>query len=101
MTSADGTTFIISYDFVNPKDVADLTNTINAAVTKSLPEKPDTPPSGQLNYRDFLERFLAGEQCLTGGTGWWQYEFCYGKHVLQFHVMSKPFAVQIDTRAFF
>ena len=20
-----------------------------------------------------------------GGTGWWKYEFCYGKHVLQYH----------------
>lgn len=20
------------------------------------------------------------------GTGWWKYEFCYGKHVVQYHV---------------
>merc|ERR1719410_2615909 len=25
------------------------------------------------------------EYCLRGGTGWWKYEFCYGKHVLQYH----------------
>lgn len=30
--------------------------------------------------------FLEGKNCLTGGTGWWKYEFCYGKYVRQFHV---------------
>lgn len=33
-----------------------------------------------------VESFLAGKNCLTGGTGWWKYEFCYGKYVRQFHV---------------
>ena len=23
--------------------------------------------------------FLMGDHCLYGGTGWWKYEFCYGK----------------------
>jgi len=32
-----------------------------------------------------LHSFLQGEYCLRGGTGWWKYEFCYGKHVLQYH----------------
>ncbi|VDM50579.1 unnamed protein product, partial [Toxocara canis] len=30
--------------------------------------------------------FLTGKQCLYGGgTGWWKYEFCYGKRVVQYH----------------
>lgn len=33
-----------------------------------------------------IESFLDGKNCLTGGTGWWKYEFCYGKYVRQFHV---------------
>lgn len=33
-----------------------------------------------------VENFLEGKNCLTGGTGWWKYEFCYGKYVRQFHV---------------
>jgi endoplasmic reticulum lectin 1 len=33
-----------------------------------------------------VESFLQGKNCLTGGTGWWKYEFCYGKYVRQFHV---------------
>ncbi|XP_037072851.1 endoplasmic reticulum lectin 1-like isoform X2 [Pollicipes pollicipes] len=30
--------------------------------------------------------FLAGRHCLNGGSGWWRYEFCYGKRVDQYHV---------------
>ncbi|XP_055375557.1 endoplasmic reticulum lectin 1 isoform X2 [Condylostylus longicornis] len=30
--------------------------------------------------------FLTGKSCLTGGTGWWKFEFCFGKFVRQYHV---------------
>eukprot|EP00038_Savillea_parva_P010410 m.190064 g.190064 ORF g.190064 m.190064 type:complete len:510 (+) comp17939_c0_seq1:237-1766(+) len=33
-----------------------------------------------------LTRFFKGKQCFGGGQGWWQHEFCYGKHVKQIHV---------------
>lgn len=33
-----------------------------------------------------VESFLAGKNCLNGGTGWWKYEFCYGKSVEQYHI---------------
>ena len=33
-----------------------------------------------------VQSFLEGKNCLTGGTGWWKYEFCYGKYVRQFHM---------------
>ncbi|XP_053693681.1 endoplasmic reticulum lectin 1 isoform X2 [Sabethes cyaneus] len=32
-----------------------------------------------------LLEFLDGVYCLTGGSGWWKFELCYGKHVRQFH----------------
>ncbi|XP_065079018.1 endoplasmic reticulum lectin 1-like isoform X2 [Ochlerotatus camptorhynchus] len=32
-----------------------------------------------------LLEFLDGAYCLTGGSGWWKFELCYGKHVRQFH----------------
>jgi len=32
-----------------------------------------------------VEEFLKGEYCLYGGSGWWKYEFCYGKKVDQYH----------------
>lgn len=44
----------------------------------SKPESPiDTSP---------VESFLSGKYCLNGGSGWWKYEFCYGKSVEQYHV---------------
>ncbi|XP_034669603.1 endoplasmic reticulum lectin 1 [Drosophila subobscura] len=32
-----------------------------------------------------IRQFISGANCLIGGNGWWRYEFCYGKHVRQFH----------------
>lgn len=32
-----------------------------------------------------IAAFLNGDSCLTGGEGWWKFEICYGKHVMQFH----------------
>ncbi|CAH0750433.1 unnamed protein product [Diatraea saccharalis] len=45
-------------------------------------EKPVPPVLDDSPVRAFLN----GEHCLNGGTGWWKYEFCYGKHILQYHV---------------
>jgi len=32
-----------------------------------------------------VKEFLKGDYCLYGGSGWWKYEFCYGKKVDQYH----------------
>lgn len=32
-----------------------------------------------------LKEFLSGDFCLKGGSGWWKYEYCYGRHVRQYH----------------
>ncbi|KAH8358364.1 hypothetical protein KR200_010583 [Drosophila serrata] len=32
-----------------------------------------------------IKEFVSGKNCLIGGNGWWKYEFCYGRHVRQFH----------------
>ena len=29
---------------------------------------------------------ISGKSCLHGGSGWWKYEFCYGKTVGQYHI---------------
>ncbi|XP_071745467.1 endoplasmic reticulum lectin 1 [Lepeophtheirus salmonis] len=42
-------------------------------------------PIRPLTDPDIAERFLMGEYCLYGGSGWWRYEFCYGKSVTQYH----------------
>lgn len=45
------------------------------------------PPLSSLNDDiSQVKSFLEGKNCLTGGTGWWKYEFCYGKYVRQFHI---------------
>ncbi|KAM0732303.1 Endoplasmic reticulum lectin 1 [Formica fusca] len=33
-----------------------------------------------------VQSFLNGKNCLHGGNGWWKYEFCYGRSVVQYHI---------------
>ncbi|CAF3462684.1 unnamed protein product [Rotaria sp. Silwood1] len=92
MTSADGTTFIISYRYVNDDEIKDLPNTDNNDmtndVTSSSPSENDQQSSHE-TILEFIEGFFSGQECLTGGSGWWRYEICYGKHVIQFHEESE------------
>ncbi|KAI3380343.1 hypothetical protein SNEBB_003312 [Seison nebaliae] len=38
------------------------------------------------NEKQIYQRFIRGEHCLNGGgTLWWKYEFCYNRHVIQYH----------------
>jgi len=39
----------------------------------------------QSKDHQILKDFFEGRYCIQGGTGWWKHEFCYGKHVTQFH----------------
>ncbi|KAF6723751.1 Endoplasmic reticulum lectin 1 [Oryzias melastigma] len=39
----------------------------------------------RLTDDQLIKDFLSGSYCLQGGVGWWKYEFCYGKHVHQYH----------------
>ncbi|XP_061766415.1 endoplasmic reticulum lectin 1 [Nerophis ophidion] len=39
----------------------------------------------RLTDNQLIKEFLSGSYCLHGGVGWWKYEFCYGKHVHQYH----------------
>lgn len=47
-----------------------------------------------------VESFLAGKNCLNGGSGWWKYEFCYGKSVKQYHVEKDGSKTSIDLGVF-
>lgn len=46
----------------------------------SKSEKLPVPSSSKL-----VKDFLSGDYCLFGGSGWWKFEFCYGKKVEQYH----------------
>ncbi|XP_062257201.1 endoplasmic reticulum lectin 1 isoform X2 [Platichthys flesus] len=39
----------------------------------------------RLTDDQLIKEFLSGVYCLHGGVGWWKYEFCYGRHVHQYH----------------
>ncbi|VDM56865.1 unnamed protein product [Angiostrongylus costaricensis] len=45
----------------------------------------DTLANNRLVVEDTVNRILSGSECIYGGEGWWKYEFCYGKSVLQYH----------------
>ncbi|KAF5306742.1 hypothetical protein FQA39_LY01500 [Lamprigera yunnana] len=47
-----------------------------------------------------VESFLAGKNCLNGGTGWWKYEFCYGKSVEQYHIERDGSKISINLGKF-
>ena len=107
MTSADGTTFIIAYQYANEADLEDVNEAVAGELTNQVTQaspieqsegnvrqqqQQQQAPLGNLGAdvdREFLEGFLSGRECLPGGSGWWRYEICYGKHVIQLHVNRK------------
>lgn len=98
MTSADGTTLIISYDYMKDPEVDELSRTINYDLLQEVAPSSPSPspvntdpavvPATLVSDRQFLEEFFSGRHCLTSGSGWWRFEICYGKHVIQFHVKN-------------
>uniref|UniRef100_UPI00358DF497 endoplasmic reticulum lectin 1 isoform X1 n=1 Tax=Myxine glutinosa TaxID=7769 RepID=UPI00358DF497 len=44
-----------------------------------------TPLISSLTDQQLVRAFLDGSHCVRGGVGWWKHEFCYGRHVHQFH----------------
>ncbi|XP_066254403.1 endoplasmic reticulum lectin 1 isoform X1 [Euwallacea similis] len=49
-------------------------------------KKSPTFVNGKVGDTSPVKEFLQGKHCLYGGTGWWKFEFCYGKSVEQFHI---------------
>lgn len=108
MTSADGTTFIIAYQYGSDEDLDELAESAARELTNKVTQASPTEqneinlnqqvrqePLGNLGAdvdREFLQNFLSGRECLPGGNGWWKYEICYGKHVIQFHVKNSFYA---------
>ncbi|GAB6031803.1 hypothetical protein CHUAL_010205 [Chamberlinius hualienensis] len=67
-------------DDINPFDV---TNPVETPTVEEDVGQKGTPYDSRLT-----NDILSGDQCLNGGSGWWKYEFCYGKKVEQYHVDS-------------
>lgn len=67
-----------------------LAKDIKAKVEQQLKSQaPVVKQSMNKETRKILEDFLQGDYCLRGGQGWWKYEFCYGKHVKQYHEFTQ------------
>lgn len=45
----------------------------------------DIPEMTTPDDKKLVQDFLHGDHCLYGKSGWWKYEFCYSKTVMQFH----------------
>ncbi|KAJ8934589.1 hypothetical protein NQ314_013265 [Rhamnusium bicolor] len=64
-------------------------------------EEPITrAPETKLLDTSPVESFLLGKHCLNGGTGWWKFEFCYGKSVEQYHFEKDGRKVSISLGLF-
>ncbi|XP_034173675.1 endoplasmic reticulum lectin 1 isoform X1 [Osmia lignaria lignaria] len=64
---------------IHPVDVIDKHNiedSINSLADQSISPAEVSP----------VKNFLSGKNCLHGGNGWWKYEFCYGRSVVQYHI---------------
>lgn len=53
------------------------------------PQPAPRAPFKPLMDPKVVQEFLLGDYCLYGGSGWWKYEFCYGKSVDQYHEERK------------
>jgi len=63
------------------EDLQDTIDRIKEGQWKGSKREPFKP----LMDPEVVKQFLKGEYCLYGGSGWWKYEFCYGKKVDQYH----------------
>ncbi|KAF4521598.1 hypothetical protein B566_EDAN001318 [Ephemera danica] len=63
-------------------DTDALTEGGNVATNPTGPPVPAPPP---LEKEGPTVNFMSGKDCITGGTGWWRYELCYGRSVSQYH----------------
>jgi len=62
---------------------------VEATTTEPILDTPKVklnlfPPQPSIDQK-LVEDFLNGDYCLHGGSGWWKYEFCYGRKVEQYH----------------
>lgn len=58
-----------------------------------------SPPSPEHVFDDIEDLFTPFKQrCYLRSEGWWTYEFCYGKHVIQKHIIPdrKPLKDEVE-----
>lgn len=77
----------ISKSSSNPSSSSSSSSSSNkrGQILKSHKQNPGSPPFEVPDDSSLVAEFFAGDLCLRGGSGWWKYEFCFGKHVEQYH----------------
>lgn len=71
-------------------------------VSQDFTDRADSTKTPLFKPKDLspVQDFLAGTNCLTGGTGWWKFEFCYGKSIEQYHIDKDGSKVSINLGTF-
>nr|CAH7729504.1 unnamed protein product [Callosobruchus chinensis] len=100
----------IDDSFKKPYNLAKLAHDSAIQRTKSdlerfrlikIEKEPTSSPENKIvTDTTPIVNFLNGKTCLYGGTGWWKYEFCYGRYVEQFHVDKDGKRVTINLGRF-
>merc|ERR1719341_33349 len=73
-----------SNPLLEDEEIEELIKLSNKAKQEAWKET-NRQPIKPLMDPEVVKEFLRGEYCLYGGSGWWKYEFCYGKKVDQYH----------------
>ena len=117
MTNRQGETIIVHYktidddhdqetddETLNPRDLNFQFIQPEQPIQQQHQQQPQAPmpmPSENNNQqyqhtiggdaqKEMINAFLRGSECLTGGgAGWWKYEICMHRHVIQFHQDEK------------
>ncbi|XP_024884104.1 endoplasmic reticulum lectin 1 isoform X2 [Temnothorax curvispinosus] len=66
---------------IHPLDVPDKHGSIDESINAIQTDQNISPAEVSP-----VQNFLSGKNCLNGGNGWWKYEFCYGRSVVQYHI---------------
>jgi len=72
----------VKIDNVDEEELAEAAKEAKSSLWKTGSSREPFKP---LMDPQVVKEFLKGEYCLYGGSGWWKYEFCYGKKVNQYH----------------
>ncbi|XP_015591641.1 endoplasmic reticulum lectin 1 isoform X2 [Cephus cinctus] len=73
---------------IHPVDVIERNGNVEIDTETSTSPVEEYGSSRDTSPHDIgpVQSFLSGKNCLNGGNGWWKYEFCYGRSVVQYHV---------------
>lgn len=84
MTNKAGETFIIHYKTIDDDGIESVEEIKPQEQVKQEPVV-NPPVANDDAQKQVIKSFLKGENCLTGGAGWWKFEVCFNKHVIQYH----------------